>query len=48
MLIDGRVRLFDCIEFSADLRWIDVVSDLAFAHMDLLASAAGLGELVAE
>lgn len=36
VLIEGRVRLFDCIEFSADLRWIDVVSDLAFAYMDLL------------
>ena len=35
-LIDGRVRIFDCIEFSADLRWIDVVSEAAFLAMDLL------------
>lgn len=37
VLIDGRVRLFDCIEFNEDLRWIDVASDIAFAYMDLLA-----------
>lgn len=36
VLMEGRVRLFDCIEFSADLRWIDVASDLAFAYTDLL------------
>ena len=34
-LIDGRATLFDCIEFSEDLRWIEVVSDLAFTVMDL-------------
>ena len=34
-LIDGRATLFDCIEFSEDLRWIDVISDLAFTVMDL-------------
>lgn len=34
-LIDGRATLFDCIEFSEDLRWIDVVCDLAFTVMDL-------------
>lgn len=37
VLIDGRVRLFDCIEFNADLRWIDVASDIAFTYVDLLA-----------
>ena len=37
VLIDGRVRLFDCIEFNQDLRWIDVVSDIAFTYVDLLA-----------
>jgi predicted kinase len=26
---------FDCLEFDADLRWIDVVSDVAFLFMDL-------------
>jgi aminoglycoside phosphotransferase family enzyme len=29
--------MFDCIEFSDALRWIDVASDLAFPLMDLLA-----------
>ncbi|HHJ35346.1 MAG TPA: aminoglycoside phosphotransferase, partial [Gammaproteobacteria bacterium] len=28
---------FDCIEFNAELRWIDVISDLAFLVMDLQA-----------
>jgi aminoglycoside phosphotransferase family enzyme/predicted kinase len=36
VLLDGRVRLFDCIEFNEDLRWIDVASELAFTTMDLL------------
>jgi len=36
VLIDGRVTLFDCIEFSEDLRWIDVASELAFTYIDLL------------
>lgn len=31
----GRVQAFDCIEFSAPLRWIDVMDDLAFIYMDL-------------
>jgi len=44
VLIDGRVRLFDCIEFNEDLRWIDTTSDIAFAYMDLLAQGqSGLG-----
>jgi len=43
VLIDQRVRMFDCIEFNADLRWIDVLSDVAFVYADLLAhSATGL------
>ena len=29
------IRAFDCIEFSPDLRWIDVVADIAFLVMDL-------------
>ncbi|MCA9001277.1 MAG: AAA family ATPase [Planctomycetes bacterium] len=33
-LVDGRVTPFDCIEFDAELRWIDVMSDLAFLTMD--------------
>jgi aminoglycoside phosphotransferase family enzyme len=31
----GQVIPFDCIEFSPGLRWIDVMSDLAFLLMDL-------------
>ena len=30
-----QVVIFDCIEFNDDLRWIDVISDLAFLTMDL-------------
>jgi uncharacterized protein len=33
----GKVTLFDCIEFSEDLRWIDVMSEAAFVVMDLCA-----------
>ncbi len=36
VLLDGHVRLFDCIEFNEDLRWIDVASELAFTTMDLI------------
>ena len=35
LTLDGRVQIFDCIEFNAGLRWIDVIDDLAFIHMDL-------------
>ncbi len=31
----NRITLFDCIEFNAHLRWIDVISDIAFLIMDL-------------
>jgi uncharacterized protein len=34
-LYEGRATLFDCIEFSDELRWIDVINDLAFTVMDL-------------
>lgn len=34
-MIDGKFTLFDCIEFSESLRWVDVISDLAFLLMDL-------------
>jgi aminoglycoside phosphotransferase family enzyme/predicted kinase len=37
VLIDGRVRLFDCLEFNEDLRWIDVANEIAFTYVDLLA-----------
>lgn len=33
--IDGRPCLFDCIEFKAGFRWIDVISEIAFLVMDL-------------
>ena len=36
VLIEGRPVPFDCIEFNSQLRFIDVMSDLAFTWMDLL------------
>lgn len=33
-LLRNRATLFDCIEFNANLRWIDVISDVAFLVMD--------------
>ena len=33
----GAWAPFDCIEFDPRLRWIDVISDMAFLFMDLLA-----------
>ena len=35
-LIDQRIVIFDCIEFSNRLRWIDVMSEMAFVVMDLI------------
>ncbi len=35
VLVDGRVRIFDAIEFNARLRWIDVINEAAFLGMDL-------------
>jgi aminoglycoside phosphotransferase family enzyme/predicted kinase len=34
-LIDGRVTLFDRLEFSESMRWIDVMNDVAFVIVDL-------------
>ncbi len=34
-LIDGHPVAFDCLEFNAELRWIDVISEAAFVMMDL-------------
>ena len=34
-LENGVPRLFDCIEFSPNLRWIDVMNEVAFLVMDL-------------
>jgi aminoglycoside phosphotransferase family enzyme/predicted kinase len=35
VVIEARPTPFDCIEFNAGLRWIDVMSDVAFLMMDL-------------
>lgn len=35
VLLDGRPVPFDCIEFNEGLRWIDVMSEVAFLAMDL-------------
>ena len=34
-LIDGEITIFDCIEFNDAMRWIDVMSEVAFTVMDL-------------
>jgi len=34
-LFEGEVAPFDCLEFNANLRWIDVISEIAFLTMDL-------------
>jgi aminoglycoside phosphotransferase family enzyme/predicted kinase len=33
--IDGELVIFDCIEFNNTMRWIDVMSEIAFTVMDL-------------
>jgi hypothetical protein len=33
--VNGELVIFDCIEFSPALRWIDVISEVAFCFMDL-------------
>ncbi len=35
VVLDGAITLFDCIEFNAQLRWIDTMCDLAYLLMDL-------------
>jgi len=37
VMLAGELTAFDCIEFDPALRWIDVMSDVAFLVMDLLA-----------
>ena len=37
--LPSGIAAFDCVEFSAELRNIDVISDIAFLFMDLVASA---------
>jgi hypothetical protein len=34
-LVEGEAEIFDCIEFNANLRWIDVMNEIAFLVMDL-------------
>ncbi len=34
--VNEQILIFDCIEFSTALRWIDVISEVAFCFMDLL------------
>jgi aminoglycoside phosphotransferase family enzyme/predicted kinase len=38
-LVDGAPAIFDCIEFNAAFRWIDVMNEIAFIAMDLAARA---------
>ncbi|CAJ0818027.1 hypothetical protein LMG18101_03469 [Ralstonia flaminis] len=38
VLVEGKPTPFDCLEFSAPLRWIDTMHDAAFLFMDLVAS----------
>ncbi|HET8707804.1 MAG TPA: AAA family ATPase, partial [Pseudomonadales bacterium] len=40
---EGEFYFFDCIEFNPALRWVDVISELAFLAMDL--EAAGRADL---
>lgn len=35
-VINGKIILFDCIEFNPMLRWVDVISEVAFLFIDLL------------
>ena len=34
-LVDRRIQIFDCIEFNPNLRWIDIINEIAFLVMDL-------------
>lgn len=36
-LVEGHITVFDGIEFNPSLRWIDVMSEVAFLVMDLIA-----------
>jgi len=41
VLLGDDVTAFDCLEFDPALRWIDVLSDIAFLAMDLMAHRRG-------
>ena len=34
--VDDQLLVFDCLEFNPELRWIDIISEVAFCYMDLL------------
>jgi predicted kinase len=34
--VDDQLLVFDCLEFNPGLRWIDIVSEIAFCWMDLI------------
>lgn len=36
VMLEEGITAFDCLEFNADLRWIDTQSDVAFLFMDCL------------
>ena len=38
VFLEGEPRAFDCLEFNPDLRWIDVMNEVAFLVMDLRAA----------
>jgi aminoglycoside phosphotransferase family enzyme/predicted kinase len=40
ILRDDRIVVFDCVEFNDELRWTDVLNDVAFLYMDLCRRAA--------
>jgi aminoglycoside phosphotransferase family enzyme/predicted kinase len=35
VMLEGKPVIYDCLEFSEDLRWIDTISEVAFLYMDL-------------
>ena len=35
-LVHDQLQVFDCLEFSPELRWIDILSEIAFCNMDLM------------
>jgi len=41
VLLGDEVTAFDCLEFDPALRWIDVLNDIGFLVMDLLAHGRG-------
>ena len=35
VMLEDKPVIYDCLEFSEDLRWIDTISEVAFLYMDL-------------